>query len=140
MDSRARVRAALDHREPDRVPRDMGGVRMTGIHVRAYAGLRRALGLPEREVRVGDISQQLAVIDDDVADALGLDVRGVEPRGPSGYRRELVDEGEDTAFVDEWGVRRRMPKDGFFFDPSSAPLGGEIDAGAPCPVRLAGRG
>ena len=26
MDSRARVRAALDHREPDRVPRDMGAV------------------------------------------------------------------------------------------------------------------
>ncbi len=129
MDSRARVRATLDHREPDRVPRDMGAVRMTGIHVRAYAGLRRALGLPERAVRVSDISQQLAVIDDDVADALGLDVRGVEPRGPSGYRRELVDEGEYTAFVDEWGVRRRMPRDGFFFDPSSAPLGGEIDAG-----------
>ncbi len=54
MDSRARVHAALDHREPDRVPRDLGAVRMTGIHVRAYAGLRRALGLPEREVRVGD--------------------------------------------------------------------------------------
>ena len=107
----------------------MGAVRMTGIHVRAYAGLRGALGLPERDVRVGDISQQLAVVDGDVADALGLDVRGVEPRGPSGYRRELVDEGEYTAFVDEWGVRRRMPKDGFFYDPSSAPLGGEIDAG-----------
>ena len=129
MEPRARVRAALEHREPDRVPRDLGAVRMTGIHVRAYAGLRRALGMPKREVRVGDLSQQLAVVEDDVADALGLDVRGVEPRGPCGYRREMLDDGEYCAYLDEWGVRRRMPKDGFFFDPSSAPLGGEIDAG-----------
>jgi uroporphyrinogen decarboxylase len=127
--ARARVRDALEHREPDRVPRDLGAIRMTGIHVRAYAGLRRALGLPERTVRVGDVSQQLAAVDDDALDALGIDVRGVEPRAPSGYRREIVDEGESVAYLDEWGVRRRMPKDGFFFDPSSAPLGGEIDAG-----------
>ncbi len=127
--ARSRVLDALEHRESDRVPRDLGAIRMTGIHVRAYAGLRRELGLPERPVRVGDVAQQLAVVDDDVADALGLDVRGVEPRAPSGYRREVVDEGESVAYLDEWGVRRRMPKDGFFFDPSSAPLGGEIDAG-----------
>jgi uroporphyrinogen decarboxylase len=128
MDSRTRVRLALGHREADRVPRDLGAVRMTGIHVRAYAGLRRALGLPEREVRVGDLSQQLAVVDEDVLGRLGIDVCGVEPRGPSGYRRELVDDGEEVFYADEWGVRRRMPKDGYFFDPSTAPLAGEIDA------------
>jgi len=127
--SRERVRAALEHREPDRVPRDLGAVRMTGIHVGAYAGLRGGLGLEPGEPRVGDVSQQLAVVDEDVLAALGVDVRGVEPRGPSGWRRELVDEGASTAFVDEWGVRRRMPKDGFYFDPASAPLRGEIDAG-----------
>ncbi len=127
--SRARVRAALEHREPDRVPRDLGAVRMTGIHVRAYAGLRRALGLSERDVHLGDLSQQLAVVDDDVLDLLEIDVRGVEPRSPGGYRRELVDDGEEMAYDDEWGVRRRMPRSAFAFDPSTAPLGGEIDAG-----------
>ncbi len=129
MDSRARVHAALAHRESDRIPRDLGAVRMTGIHVRAYAGLRGALGLPGRPVRVGDLSQQLAVVDEDVATALRLDVRGIEPRPPSGYRREIVDAEDGLAYVDEWGVRRHMPRDGFFFDPSSTPLAGEIDAG-----------
>jgi len=129
MDSRSRVRTTLAHREPDRVPRDLGAVRMTGIHVRAYAGLRQALGLAEGALPIGDVSQQLAVVEGDVADALGLDVRGVEPRAPAGYRREVLDDGEYRAYLDEWGVRRRMPKDGFFFDPSSAPLAGEIDAG-----------
>ncbi len=68
------------HREADRVPRDLGAVRMTGIHVRAYAALRGELGLDDGAVRVGDLSQQLAVVDVDVADRLGIDVRGVEPR------------------------------------------------------------
>ena len=99
MDSRARVRAALDHREPDRVPRDLGAVaddRDPRPRLRRPAARARAAA--SASVRVGDLSQQLAVVDDDVADALGLDVRGVEPRGPSGYRREMVDEGEYRAF------------------------------------------
>lgn len=129
MDSRTRVRAALEHRESDRVPRDLGAVRMTGIHALAYPGLRRALGLPPVEVRIADVSQQLAVVDDDVVERLGLDVRGVEPRGPAGWRREIVEEAGERSFVDEWGVRRRMPANGLYYDPASAPLGGEIDAG-----------
>ena len=125
--SRDRLRTALAHREPDRVPRDLGAVRMTGIHVRAYAALRESLGLPEVPVRLGDLSQQLAAVDDDVLDRLAIDVRGVEPRSPAGYRRELVDDGEEARYLDEWGVQRRMPRSAFAFDPSTAPLAGEID-------------
>ena len=127
VSSRDRLRVALEHREPDRIPRDLGAVRMTGIHVRAYASLRQALGLPEIPVRVADLSQQLAVVDDDVLDRLGIDVRGVEPRSPAGFRRELVDDGTEARYVDEWGVERRMPRSAFAFDPSTAPLAGEID-------------
>ncbi len=129
MDGRARLRTALAHREPDRVPRDLGAVRMTGIHARAYPGLRRALGLPPVEVRVGDVAQQLAVVDHDVLDRLGIDVRGVEPRGPSTWRREIIEQDGELAYVDEWWVRRRMPAGGLYFDPATAPLAGEIDSG-----------
>jgi uroporphyrinogen decarboxylase len=127
--SRERVQAALAHREPDRIPFDLGGSRMSGIHVRAYAGLREALGLPPVEIRVGDLTQQLAEVDDDVADALGCDVRFVGPRAGAAYRRELVDDGRYVTFRDEWGVGRRMPSDGgLYFDSFDAPLGGEVDA------------
>ena len=127
--SRARVLATLEHREPDRVPFDLGGSRMTGIHVSAYAGLRAALGLPPVEVRVADLPQQLAEVDADVMDALGCDVRLVGPRAGAAYRREMVDDGRFVAFRDEWGVGRRMPRDGgLYFDSFGAPLGGEADA------------
>jgi uroporphyrinogen decarboxylase len=73
MTSRERVLAALEHRQPDRVPLDFGGHRSSGIAALAYPQLRAALGLSLRTVRVYDPVQQLAIIDEDVLDRLGVD-------------------------------------------------------------------
>ncbi|MGA2035426.1 MAG: uroporphyrinogen decarboxylase family protein [Thermoguttaceae bacterium] len=74
MTPRERTLAALEHREPDRVPVDFGGHRSSGIAAIAYPKLRKCLGLPPRPVRVYDVIQQLAVIDEDVLDRFGIDV------------------------------------------------------------------
>ena len=71
--SRERILAALDHREPDRVPIDLSGHRSSGIAPLAYARLRRALGLKEVPLRIYDPIQQLAVVDEDALDLLGVD-------------------------------------------------------------------
>jgi len=71
--SRDRVLAALNHRQPDRVPVDFSGHRSSGIHAIAYARLRKYLGLPEQPVRVYDIIQQMAVVDEDVLALAGAD-------------------------------------------------------------------
>ena len=73
MTSRQRILAALNHQEPDRVPVDFSGHRSSGIAPLAYARLRRALGLPEVSLRVYDPIQQLAIVDEDVLDLLGVD-------------------------------------------------------------------
>jgi uroporphyrinogen decarboxylase len=73
MTSRERVVAALNHRQPDRVPVDLSGHRSSGIAPLAYARLRRALGLKEVPLRIYDPIQQLAVVGDDVLDLLGID-------------------------------------------------------------------
>jgi uroporphyrinogen decarboxylase len=73
MTSRERILAALNHQEPDIIPIDCSGHRSSGIAAIAYARLRRHLGLPERPLRVYDIVQQLAILDDDVLDLLGID-------------------------------------------------------------------
>jgi uroporphyrinogen decarboxylase len=73
MTPRERVLTALDHREPDRVPIDLGGHRSSGIAAMAYARLRRALGFDPRPIRVYDPLQQLAIIDDDVLDRFRVD-------------------------------------------------------------------
>jgi uroporphyrinogen decarboxylase len=74
MTPRERVLAALDHREPDRVPIDFGGHRSSGIAAIAYAKLKRALGVASGDVYVYDMVQQLAVVEPDVLDAVGGDV------------------------------------------------------------------
>ena len=73
------MRATLNHHEPDRVPFDLGASQVTGIHVAAYRNLRAFLGLPPVEPRLCDVVQQLALPDDDVIEALGVDVRGLFP-------------------------------------------------------------
>lgn len=76
MDSRERVSLALNHREADRVPVDLGGSAVTGMHVSTVYGLRQALGLdsPGTPVKVIEPFQMLGEIASDLIDALGIDV------------------------------------------------------------------
>ena len=73
MKSRERVLAALDHRQTDRVAIDFSGHRSSGISAIAYPKLREHLGLEPKPVRVYDVVQQLAVVDEDVLDRFGVD-------------------------------------------------------------------
>jgi len=74
MNSRERVMRALQFEPTDRLPKDLGGMRSTGISVFAYPRLVEALGLPPRRPRAEDTFQMLALPDLDVLDALGVDV------------------------------------------------------------------
>ncbi len=73
MNSRERVLTALKHQEPDRVPIDLSGHRSSGIAALAYPRLREFLGLPPKPIRVYDVVQQLAIVDEDVLDYFGID-------------------------------------------------------------------
>jgi len=125
MNSRERVLRALDHQEPDRVPFDLGGTGLTTIHVTAYQNLRRHLGLPDVDVRIGHMAEQLALVDQDVADRLEVDLRLVRPGTASTFEYLLRDEGLYEAYSDEWGIGWRKPKDGgFYYDMYRHPLAG----------------
>jgi uroporphyrinogen decarboxylase len=73
MNSRERVLAAVDHREPDRVPIDLGATPSSGISAIAYNRLKRHFGLGGR-TRVYDVVQQLAEPEDEILDRYGIDV------------------------------------------------------------------
>jgi hypothetical protein len=81
MNSRERLQAALDHRQPDRVCVDFGATFVTGMHVSAVTRLRqRVLGDMNYKVKVIEPYQMLGEIDDQLREALGIDVIGTLPR------------------------------------------------------------
>lgn len=127
MNARERVLLALNHKEPDRVPYDLGGTVVTGIHHKAYTAWRQALGLPPREVKIIDMIQQLAQVDDDMMDRLGVDMRNISPRSSASFQITVGDMGDYTYFYDEWKIGWRSPKDGgLYYDMFDHPLRGEI--------------
>ena len=77
MDSRERFKTALNHNQPDRVPIDFGSNAVTGIHVRIVDQLRDYFGLEKKLVKVIEPYQMLGVIEEDLIEALGVDVIGL---------------------------------------------------------------
>jgi len=142
MTSRERVLSALLHREPDRVPVDFGSTSVTGVHVSCIARLRDYFGLEERLVKVHEPYQMLGILDEDLKQAIGVDVEGASrPVTMFGYRNRdwkpwRMPDGLEVLVSEEFRVTTdangdiliypegdltappsgRMPKDGFFFD------------------------
>jgi len=107
MNSRQRVLASLNHQTPDRLPRDLGGMRSTSISAFAYPRLVRELGLPPRRPRVEDTSQMLALPDLDVLDALGIDVVTIADRMTNAF--EQPGAWQDYDFNGRLPARLRNP-------------------------------
>lgn len=123
MTPRERLLTALNHKQPDRAPIDLGGI-VTGIHVNAYDGLKQLLGIEEETV-ILDFKQQLARPSNTVLDALGVDTRFLD----AGLRAQAaVETGEDDdyyLYTDAWGILWRMPKSKpLYYDMANHPLAG----------------
>lgn len=120
-----RMKAALEHREADRIPFEISGTGVSGINRRAYINLRRYLGLPEKEVEIFDLVTQLAKVHDDLVERLGIDVKAVKPDPPAhkGLATDVIRSGDYDLMTDEWGVKWKMPVDGgHYFDMYEASL------------------
>lgn len=83
MTSRERVRMALNHQEPDRVPIDFGGMRSTGISAMGYNKLKKHLGITGGVTKLYDVQQQLAEPEYDVVKMMGGDVVQLHRLEPS---------------------------------------------------------
>ncbi len=123
MNPRERVLAALNHREPDRVPVDLGGSSTTSIAASTYGQLRDHLALPAEEIAIIDHVQQLAYTSDDLLRRLSVDTRVVHVSPGTIPPPDIVDDGDYFAYFDRWGIKLRMPKEtGYYFDRVEFPI------------------
>lgn len=144
ISSRERIALALGKKQPDRVPLDLGGTVLTGMHASSVYKLRQAMGLdaPGTPVKVIEPYQVLGEIAPDLVEALGIDVLPLpSPSTLFGFPREgwkswrlfdgtpvLVpaafttepDANGDILLYPEGDTTvpasGRMPKGGFYFD------------------------
>lgn len=121
VNSRERVVKSLNFEETDRVPKDLGGMRSTGISCFAYPHLVKALGLPPRPTRIHDTVQMLAIPDIDILDALGCDVIFAEVEGNSGVSNGY----EENFHWHDYSFNGRLNGAQVPFDPSGYTVEGD---------------
>lgn len=115
---RDRIRAALSHRVPDRIPVDVGGSYATGVNVDAYAAWKAYLGM-ETPTVVASRRSQIAWVEEDIRQRFGIDTWPVLPRAPRHPPEESYPNG---SYRDEWGVVRSRPPEGGHYYVSYEPL------------------
>jgi uroporphyrinogen decarboxylase len=119
------VLAALEHREADRIPIDLGGFQ-TGIHRQAYQDLVDYLGLDETP-QILDPVQQIVAPSEKILERFHVDVRYVTAHGPDGFHGPVELNERDGRLwhdlQDEFGVIWSMPDDQMLYmDISHHPL------------------
>jgi hypothetical protein len=142
MSSRSRLIQTLNHTEPEKIVVDFGSSLVTGISAMVLADLRKALDLPYKLVKVYEPMQLLGEIEEDMRQALGIDVVGVStPMTVYGYKNDkwkkwTAPNGEEvligdgfTYTIDEKGdtyvypasdltanPSAKLPNGGYYFD------------------------
>ncbi len=112
MNSRQRVLSAIYHRQPDRVPIDVGGTMATGINVLAYQELLDHLGIQE-DLELESYRGRTARVSEPVRRRLHADVVNVPLPGPA--PRRVWQDGELSCYEDEWGVWWACPPGGHYY-------------------------
>jgi len=109
MNSRANLQKALNHQQPEHLVLDFGGTGVTGIHCLAVKNLRTFYGLEDRPVKVVEPFQMLGEVDDELRDAMGVDVVGAYGKGNLlGFANN---ECEWKPFTSNWGQNLLVPVD-----------------------------
>ena len=142
MTSRERILAAINHKEPDRIPLDLGATPSSGISAIAYSNLMKHLGTPDLPVQIYDVVQQLAQPDMTFLDRFGVDVLDIgrmfnrEPADwkpttlangapafyPKWFNPVLLNDGSYATYDDDGKTMlSRMPVGATFFDQTYFP-------------------
>ena len=143
MTGRERVLCALSHREPDRVPLDLGGTESSGMTAVAYLNLCDFLGVKDTP-RIFDPAGQVALLDQRIRRRFSIDTAALvyEPAqwaadttsdgrpalSPAGWRPELVQDGSRVVTDASGHIVARMPEGGFYYDSAYQPLSGVSSA------------
>jgi uroporphyrinogen decarboxylase len=141
MDPRERILAAIHHREPDRIPVDLGSTPSTGISVVAYQNLIKYLGKTHLKTHVYDVIQEVVQPEMELLDHFGVDVLdigrnfntgkdywheleiipGHKALYPKWFNAEQLSDGSHITYGTNGEIIGRRPVGATFFDQTIFP-------------------
>lgn len=146
MNSRERILTTLNHKEPDTMPIDFGGSKISGIMAIAYNRLKRYLNFEGEETKLYDIKQQLADPEPDLIKLMGGDIIQLYRLRPTtgmdirvdGWKKGNLTNGEECIVPEEYNpvedkekklkiwengnLIASLPNGGIYFDNEYTPL------------------
>jgi len=107
MNSKEQFDLTVNHKQPDKIVVDLGATAVTGIHVLAVENLRKYYGLECKPVRVIEPYQMLGLVENDLQEAMGIDVVGAWGKNNmfGTYNHEPFNE-----FKTFWGQKVLLPE------------------------------
>jgi len=118
LTSRERFVLALNHKEPDRVPIDLGSIASTIRTIEAYDRLKNHLGLALNK-KIRHFADEHIVPDEEILQALHVDTIYLRMNVPKTWKRIRPD---PHTVVDEWGVPWYKAPGSFYTFPHSYPM------------------
>ena len=128
LTSRERILKAVNHKEPDRIPIDIGGTQQTSLHRVAQKKLLEYFDKPFND-EVFDLIQQLSRTEEFISKKFGNDCYLIMPNMSDDWELKVWSDNEASYFIDEWGIKYKKKHDGFYYDVWESPLSeGTLDA------------
>lgn len=141
MTSRERVMAAVNHKQPDYVPLDLGATPSSGISAIAYNSLKKHLGMTGGHTKIYDVVQQVVYPEQEILDRFGVDVidigrvfndrdedwydvklaDGSTGQYPSWFHPQKQENGDWLVYDSEHTLIAKMPVGATFFDQTYFP-------------------
>ena len=141
MNSRERVLAAINHKEPDGLPVDIGATPSSGISAIAYDNLVKHLDFKDKRNWVYDVVQQVAQPSSEFLDHFHIDAvdlgrtfntqdvdwhdytlaNGSTAQQPKWFNPELQQDGSYLAYIDGEPIAK-MPTGATFYDQTVFPF------------------
>ncbi|MFC2145035.1 uroporphyrinogen decarboxylase family protein [Actinomycetota bacterium] len=120
MNSRERLTKALEHKESDRVPIDLGGASVSLIHQTSHNELVKFLNIKNPQDKIHNLMTMCVYVDDKIKTRFGADIELIQQGKPDSW--ELKINQETKKWVDDWGCVYKKPEGIMYYEWDYQPL------------------